>query len=144
MVAKKVRTVRLFLDTNILIDVVANRQPWVREALILFELARQGKLTLVTTDYSFLNIAYVTRKLYSREELKALLKKLSKYMEVVEMGKDVVFEALEGGWKDMEDHVQSLVARREKVDAIITRNEKDFALSEVQVLSPSTFLGMVL
>ena len=144
MVIKKVRAVRFFLDTNVLIDVVANRQPWVREALILLELARQGKVTLVATDYSFLNIAYVTRKLYSREELKALLKNLSKYMEVVEMGKDVVFEALEGNWKDMEDHVQCLVARREKVDAIITRNEKDFVLSEIQVLSPSAFLDMVL
>lgn len=144
MVVKKVRAVRLFLDTNILIDVAANRQPWVREALILLELARQGKVTLVATDYSFLNIAYVTRKLYSREELKALLKNLLRYVEVVEVGRDMVIEALEGAWKDMEDHVQSLVARREAADFIITRNEKDFVLSEVQVLSPSAFLDMVL
>lgn len=135
---------RLFLDTNILIDVVADRQPWVREALILFELARQGKLTLLATDYSFVTIAYVTRKLYPEEELRRLLKGLMKYVEVVEVGKKIIGEALDGGWKDMEDHVQCLVAKRESADVIITRNEKDFALSDIRVLSPSSFLSEIL
>ncbi len=44
---------RLFLDTNILIDIVANREPWVREALVLLELSRMRKLTLVTADLLF-------------------------------------------------------------------------------------------
>ena len=135
---------RLFLDTNILIDVVADRQPWVREALILFELAKQGKLTLVTTDYSFVTIAYVTRKLYPEEELRRLLKGLMRYVDVVEVGKEIISAALDGGWRDMEDHVQSLVAKRESADVIITRNEKDFALSDVRVLSPSGFLSGIL
>ena len=135
---------RLFLDTNILIDVVADRQPWVREALILFELARQRKLTVLATDYSFVTIAYVTRKLYPEEELRRLLKGLMKYVEVVEVGKKIIGEALDGGWKDMEDHVQCLVAKRESVDAIITRNEKDFALSDIRVLTPSGFLSGIL
>ena len=71
---------KLFLDTNIIIDVIANRQPWVREALILLELAKRGRVTLITSDYSFINVAYVTRKLYSKEELCQLLKGLCNYI----------------------------------------------------------------
>lgn len=56
---------KLFLDTNILIDVVVNRKPWVDEALVLFELAKQQRLSLVVTDFSFINLAYITRKLFS-------------------------------------------------------------------------------
>ena len=109
-----------------------------------FRVGRQGKLTLLATDYSFVTIAYVTRKFYPEEELRRLLKGLMRYVEVVEVGKEIIGEALDGGWKDMEDHVQCLVAKRESVDAIITRNEKDFALSDIRVLSPSGFLSEIL
>ena len=135
---------KLFLDTNIIIDVIANRQPWVREALILLELAKRGRVTLITSDYSFINVAYVTRKLYSKEELCQLLKGLCNYIELVEVGRKVICEALENPWKDIEDCVQYLVAKRETVDVILTRNEKDFLLSDIQVQNPSSFLNAVL
>lgn len=56
---------KLFLDTNILIDVVANRQPWVDDALVLLELANQKKLTLMAADYSFINIALYNSEIIS-------------------------------------------------------------------------------
>ena len=52
---------KLFVDTNILIDIIANRKPWVEDALILLELSRQRKVELITADFSLLNIAYIVR-----------------------------------------------------------------------------------
>ena len=135
---------KLFLDTNILIDVIANRKPWVDEALVLLELAKQKKLTLIVADFSFINLAYITRKLFTQEELYALFNDLCLYVKVVEVGGMIIKESFQKRWKDMEDCVQYLVAKREEVDYLITRNEKDFLDSDIPVLSPSDFLDMIL
>lgn len=111
---------KLFLDTNILIDVIANRKPWVDEALVLLELAKQKKLTLIVADFSFINLAYITRKLFTQEELYALFSDLCLYVKVVEVGGMIIKKSFQKSWKDMEDCVQYLVAKREKVDYLIT------------------------
>lgn len=132
---------KLFLDTNILIDVVANRQPWVvDDALVLLELANQKKLTLMAADYSFINIAYITRKLFPTEDLRLLLKDLRKYVEVVDIGADVIDKVLNDNWKDFEDCVQYYTALSKNADVIITRNKRDFVSSDIQVFSPREFL----
>ena len=135
---------KVLLDTNVLIDVVANRKPWVDDALVLFELANQKRIVLVAADYSFINIAYITRKLFQKDELYALLSDLREYVDVIEMGELVIDEAIRSQWNDMEDCTQYWAAKREKVDYIITRNEKDFIHSEIPVLSPGRFLAMYL
>ena len=135
---------KLFLDTNILIDVIANRKPWVDEALVLLELAKQKKLTVIVADFSFINLAYITRKLFTQEELYALFSDLYLYVKVVEVGGMIIKKSFQKRWKDMEDCVQYLVAKREEADYLITRNEKDFSDSDIPVLSPSEFLDMIL
>lgn len=135
---------KLFLDTNILIDVIANRKPWVDEALVLLELAKQKKLTLIVANFSFINLAYITRKLFTQEELYALFSDLCLYVKVVEVGGMIIKKSFQKRWKDMEDCVQYLVAKREEADYLITRNEKDFSNSDIPVLSPSEFLDMIL
>ena len=135
---------KLFLDTNILIDVIANRKPWVDEALVLLELAKQKKLTLIVADFSFINLAYITRKLFTQEELYDLFSDLCLYVKVVEVGGMIIKKSFQKRWKYMEDCVQYLVAKREEADYLITRNEKDFSDSDIPVLSPSEFLDMIL
>ena len=135
---------KLFLDTNILIDVVANRKPWVDEALVLLELAKQQQLSLVVADFSFINLAYITRKLLSQEELYALFCDFCRYVEIVEVGGEVIEKSFQNQWKDMEDCIQSLVAKREGVDYLITRNKKDFIEADIPILSPSEFLAIIL
>ena len=131
---------KILLDTNVLMDVVANRRPWVDDALVLFELANQKKLSLFATDCSFVNIAYITRKLFAKEELYSLLEELREFVHVVEMGETVIDDAIRSQWNDFEDCTQYFAAKREHVDFIITRNEKDFAQSDIPVLSPHSFL----
>ena len=131
---------KIFLDTNILIDVVANRKPWVDDALVLFELANQKKITLLAADFSFINIAYITRKLFSKEELYTLLVDLREYVNVVEIGRIVIDDTLKAQWNDMEDCSQYYAAKREQADCIITRNKKDFSLSTIPVFTPAEFL----
>lgn len=135
---------KVFLDTNVLMDVVANRTPWVDDALVLFELANQKKLSLIAADLSFINIAYITRKILSKPELYNLLKDLREFVAVVEVGEVVIDNSIKAQWNDMEDCAQYYAAKREKADCIVSRNIKDFALSDVPVFTPCEFLNLFL
>jgi hypothetical protein len=68
------------------------------------------------------------------------LQDLRQFVEVAEIGQNTIDKALIAVWKDFEDSVQALVAEKEKVDYIITRNEKDFLLSKIKAVSPKAFL----
>ena len=135
---------KVFLDTNVLIDVVCNREPWVKEALILIELSKRKEIELVAADFSFINIIYIVRKLFSTEDICKLILDLKKYITVVEIGDNVLSAALKAKWADIEDCIQSFIAERECTDFIITRNKKDFAQSHVNAITPKEFIGKFL
>ena len=131
---------KLFLDTNVLIDLVANRKPWVESVLMIFELANQHKVRLIAADCSFINIVYICRKIVSVDDLYKTLIDLQNYVNVTYVGSDILNQSLRSQWRDFEDCVQNLVAVREHADFIITRNVKDFKDTVIPVLSPSEFL----
>ena len=131
----------LFLDTNVLIDLVANRKPWVESILMIFELANRKKVRLIAADCSFINIVYICKKIVPVNDLYKVLFDIQDYVDVVCVGSEILNHALKSQWKDFEDCLQAMVAQRECADFIITRNEKDFKESEVPVLSPSDFLN---
>lgn len=135
---------KIFLDTNIIIDLVLNRHPWVRYELVLFELSRQKKLSLAVSDISFLNLAYAVRKVMSPDDIYAAMTDLLKYMDVAAAGGSVIRSAVSLRWKDLEDCVQYLVARKESADYIITRDLAGFSLSDIPVMTPVEFLSIIL
>lgn len=135
---------KIFLDTNIIIDLVLNRHPWVRYELVLLELSRQKKLSLTVSDISFLNLAYAVRKVMSPDEIYAAMTDLLKYMNVAAAGESVIRSAVSLRWKDMEDCVQYLIARNEGADYIITRDLADFSSSDIPVMTPVEFLSIIL
>lgn len=135
---------KIFLDTNIIIDLVLNRHPWVRYELVLLELSRQKKLSLAVSDISFLNLAYAVRKVMSPDEIYAAMTDLLKYMNVAAAGESVIRSAVSLHWKDMEDCVQYLIARNEGADYIITRDLTGFSSSDIPVMTPVEFLSIIL
>lgn len=135
---------KIFLDTNIIIDLVLNRHPWVRYELVLLELSRQKKLSLAVSDISFLNLAYAVRKVMSPDEIYAAMTDLLKYMNVAAAGESVIRSAVSLRWKDMEDCVQYLIARNEGADYIITRDLAGFSSSDIPVMTPVEFLSIIL
>lgn len=96
---------RVFLDTNILtnilIDIVLNRKPWVDAALVLLELSRQRRLSLVASDISFVNLAYVLRKAMSPADMYSTMTDMLRYMSVAAAGESIITEVVSLRWKDM-------------------------------------------
>lgn len=135
---------RVFLDTNILIDIVLNRKPWVDAALVLLELSRQRRLSLVASDISFVNLAYVLRKAMSPADMYSTMTDMLRYMSIAAAGESIITEAVSLRWKDMEDCVLYLSARKAGADCIISRNAADFGEADIPVMTPVEFLSTIL
>ena len=131
---------RIFLDTNIVIDYLANRQPFAEDAYQIFIQSEMPDIELCISALSFTTIYYVLRKECGHQQLLELLEKLRSLVIVLPTGNDVIKKALESKFSDFEDAVQYYTAIAGASDSIITRNVKDYTLSQIEVLTPAQFL----
>ena len=126
---------RVFVDTNILIDYVCSRKGFSEMAERLFVSGLCGEHKLIISDLSYVNTFYVGHQYdYSREDLLNVLQKIEDFCETAVMDENVVHTALYSGWKDFEDSMQYHSAVASMAECIVTRNKKDFKASLIPVL----------
>ena len=132
---------KIFLDTDVALDHLADRQPFAEYAHRLFSLAETKQLTICVSSLSFSNLYYLLRKLKGHEDALALLGKLKSLVRVSAVAEAEINSALSSSFKDFEDAIQHCAAKAEGgVSAIVTRNKADYVASEIPVLSPDEFL----
>ena len=132
---------RIFIDTNILLDLLLERQPWVKEASVLFSMADRKEVKLLCCSLSFSTAAYLMGRLkYERKEIITKLTLVKSLCQVTTVDDSVIDRALQSDFTDLEDAMQYYSALAENAELIVTRNQKDYALSNIPVLSPSEFL----
>lgn len=132
---------RVFLDTNVVLDHLADRQPFAEHAHRMFALAEKGELQLSVSSLSFSNLFYILRKLNGRADALALLSKLKSLVSVCSVSESDVESALASAFKDFEDALQHFSAKSGAVQVLVTRNKADFAQSEISVQTPDEFLA---
>jgi len=133
---------KIFLDTDVALDHLADRQPFAEYAHRLFALAETGELTVCVSSLSFSNLYYILRKLKGHADALALLGKLKLLARVSAVTEAEINSALSSSFKDFEDAIQHFAAKAEGgVSAIVTRNKADYSASEIPVLSPDEFLA---
>ena len=133
-----------FLDTNIVIDVLIDRQPFSKYGQQLFDLGYKEEIKLFISSLSYATIYYYIKKsCSSHEKTIAILKELEQFIDTTDVTKATVHIALNSDFKDFEDAIQYYSAQSKKIDAIITRNPKDFKKSKLLVLSPEEALSIV-
>lgn len=131
----------LFLDTNIVIDLLAKREPFYRSAAQLFSLADKGKFQLCVSALTFANTHYILLKEKKPEEAKLILRKLKLLVKVVSLDDKIIGLSLnDNDFKDYEDALQYYSALENEDKVIITRNLKDFQRSKIPVLTAEQFL----
>lgn len=123
---------KVFVDTNILIDYVCCRAGFEEGATRIFALGYLKKLELVTSALSYVTTMYVASK-YDYQNVKKSLKAVSDFVTIQDLCADTVVKMLLSDWKDYEDSVQYHSAILSKADCIVTRNKKDFKKSELPV-----------
>ena len=129
------------IDTNVLIDALAHRTPFDKEAKEILKKCYEKKVTGFTAAHSFTNMFYILRKLYSLDDMKLLLLNLSKIIKIIKIDEELITSSLKNSlFSDVEDCLQAECAKIANADYIITRNANDFANSRIKAISPTEFL----
>lgn len=131
----------IFVDTNVVIDLLEKREPFYKDAVRLFTLAYNGELKIYVSDCTFTTASYLLRK-HSLQEIKTLLNNFRQLVRISPIDETVIDRALTSDFDDYEDAVQYYSAVSMATEIIVTRNEKDFiGHSELPVMSPKAFLA---
>jgi predicted nucleic acid-binding protein len=133
----------IYVDSDIILDLVIGRQPFVAEAKRLFAMAESGKVKLYTTPVVFANIFYILRKQYSAETIKTNLKILRQLISIIPADESSVDKALTSPFTDFEDALQYHAALDNGMSAIITRNLSDFRFATIPVMTAGDFLAQL-
>ena len=135
-------TYRVFLDTNILMDVLVEREPFFLKSQQVLTEIRKLHFTPYLSGSSITDLYYICRKAgVKRGIILEYLKDLMKNFEVLIIDKESINQAIESGIKDFEDAVQILACKNGNIDLIVTRNKSDFENDWIEVCTPQEFLA---
>jgi len=132
---------RIFIDTNIILDLLLDRHPFYEDAAIIASLAEKGRIELVISALSITNAHYVIKN--KENDQLARVKLIGFKMivnEIVDLTNTHLDKALIAKMKDFEDALQINAAIQANCQVIVTRNERNFLGSGMSVISPSQFL----
>ncbi len=132
---------KLFIDTNIVIDLLARRKLFYEEAAKLFSLGDKEKVKLIVSSLTFANTNYVLSKLNNSIVARDILAKFKVLVTVADLNDKIIELSLnDKSFSDFEDGLQYYSALEYEADIIITRNLKDFKSSAIPVITAQAFL----
>jgi predicted nucleic acid-binding protein len=136
---------RALIDTNIVLDYIAKRDPFLKSAEMIFEACATGKVEGCLAAHTFSNIFYILRKVFSVTERREILLDLCHMFTVEGINQGVIEAAIKNdAFDDFEDALQEECAKSLGVDFIVTRDIKDYGSSDFQIVSPDEFVAAVL
>ena len=131
---------KLFIDTDIILDILAKREPFYNPAAQLFVLIDEKKVDAYTTPVVFSNLFYILSKFKSRNFAHSSLRKLRLLLTIIQVDEKIIDLALNSEFKDFEDAIQYYSAKFNNLEFIITRNVKDFVSKDLMVLTAEDFI----
>ena len=132
---------KVFVDTNILVDLIADRKPYSKFAVDIFNKAEEKKVKLFTSSHSIATTHYLLKKHIGEKELRELLYSLLDFINLISVDTSIIKKSLLSNHKDFEDAVQIYAANSiSDIEFIVTRNLKDFKDAGVAVLPPDELI----
>lgn len=132
---------KVFVDTNVLLDVLAARKAFYEDAMRVWTLAESGRIQAQVAAISFSNCYYIIRKYADRSNAEKALRLLRDVFTPVDLTAQVLNQAIDAGFADFEDAIQFHSAVHAQAECIITRNPDHFPRAPLSVLSPAEFLA---
>ncbi|MGJ8683364.1 MAG: type II toxin-antitoxin system VapC family toxin [Nonlabens sp.] len=131
----------LFVDVNIIVDLFLQREPFVENAIQLFESVEKKNWRIYTSDNAITTAYYYLKKATNEKHAKKTIATFLSDVNIVPVTKEMLVNATVSKIKDYEDAVQfQCAASITAIDGIITRNKKDFKHSTIPVFSPEEVL----
>lgn len=135
---------KILIDTDVILDFFFDRKPFSENSAIILSKCEQKKIEGYVTPVIISNIYYLLRRTAGHDKVIEKLKQLLTITNVLPMDKHIIEDALQSKFKDFEDALQNFSAlRNRKIDAIITRNVKDFKKSEIGVFTPESYVKLL-
>lgn len=131
---------RVFIDTNVFLDLLCRRERFLADSLKVFDLAVDGKFELLISDLSIANIKYITRKDFSVDKFYEIISAFRPVFTIVPVGEDAFDKALALKAQDFEDALQYFSAVHSQADYLLTRNIRDYGFASLKVMSPTDFI----
>lgn len=132
---------RIFLDTNIMLDLLGERIPFYESAAKIASLADKGILTMVVSALSYSTVSYFLSKYENAEKAKEKLRKFKVISEISDLDEITIEKGLNSNFVDFEDALQYFCALNANCNILITRNGKDFKESRIPVMTADEFLA---
>ena len=134
---------KVILDTNVVLDVLLERKPFVLPAAEIFELAEHSRIEAFLCATTITTVDYILRQSLPATESRETLRRLLSLFEIAPVNRLVIKKAMRSRIFDFEDAVLDEAGILAGVEAIVTRNSKHFAGSTLRILDPIQFLDQV-
>ena len=131
---------KLFIDTNVMMDLLGERVPHYDSIAKIATLADKGKVKMVVSAFSYPTVYYLLTKFESSDKVKEKLRKFKIISEISDLDETIIEKGIASNFSDFEDALQYYCALKADCDILITRNAKDFKESALPVMSTGEFL----
>jgi predicted nucleic acid-binding protein len=132
---------KILIDTNVIIDILEQREPFFMDSYKVIQLSLEGKFEAGMSAGTVTDVYYIiSRSIHDHMKAREKLTGLTTLIRICDTLAMDITAALPMNIPDFEDAVVAAIAKREKADFIITRNEADFTNSPVPAISPAQFL----
>ena len=131
---------KVFLDSDIILDFLLKREPFFIEALQLFILKEKEDFKLYTSAIIISNVDYISSKQFPKPLIKQKIKELASIIQIVDSTRQSIYQSFESDFSDFEDAIQYHTALESKCTFFITRNTKDYKKAKnMRVLTAAQF-----
>ncbi len=131
---------KVFVDSDIVLDLLSGRQPHHNYAGELFSLADENLIQLCVSSLTFANVNYILSKQLSSTQAKKMLLKFKTLISVLSVNDKIIELALASDFRDFEDAIQYHTAIENKINTLLTRNLKDYKKAEISILTAQQYL----
>ncbi len=134
------QSVKVLLDTNIIVDVALERQPFLSNSETVLSLVEQEQIEGYISASSFGDLFYIIRREKGKDLTLEFLREIATFCQVATVNQAVISMALATNFKDFEDAILYGAAVLNNLDAIVTRNQKDFPVTTPRILTPEQLI----
>lgn len=131
---------KVFVDTDIVLDLLSSREPFYIHAASLFSAADKGEIKLHVSSLCFANLNYILSKQYSVDQARKKLLKFKTLVHVLSVTDKVIELALSSDFRDFEDGIQYFTSIENNVKILLTRNLKDYKTAQISVMTAEQYL----
>lgn len=131
---------KVLLDTNVVVDVALERQPYFSDSETVLSWVEQGQIEGYISASTFSDLYYIIRKQKGRDLALEFLREISTFCQVAIVDRVSIDMALSANLKDFKDAIQYSTAVVNQLDAIVTRNAEDFPVMTPRIITPEQLI----